>query len=120
MQVKTLLENCPELSWRFLSMMELMARPAPDDDVSLHRDAMRLYSDVLDSILPGYDTTVFLNNWPKSGVDPHPSPEEHLAYLDTVLPGWVTKQETRVKMHEESINLNKNSRKSGRSKVTRL
>ena len=118
--VKTLLENCPELSWRFLSMMELMARPAPDDDTSLHRDAMRLYSDVLDSILPGYDTTVFLNNWPKSGVDPHPSPEEHLAYLDTVLPGWVTKQETRVKMHEQSVNLNKDPRRSGMARVKRL
>ena len=48
------------------------------------------------------------------------SPEEHLAYLDTVLPGWVTKQETRVKMHEQSINLNKDPRKSGMTKVTRL
>jgi len=118
--VKTLLENRPGLAWRFLSMVELMARPAAGDNVSLHRDAMRLYSDVLDSILPGYDKTVFLNNWPKPGNDPHPSPAEHLAYLDTVLPGWVTKQETRVKMHEESIDLNKNPRKSGMTKVTRL
>jgi hypothetical protein len=118
--VKTLLENRPGLSWRFLSMMELMARPAPDDDESLHRDVMRLYSDVLDSILPGYDTTVFLNNWPKPGTDPHPSPEEHLAYLDTVLPGWVTKAETRVKMHEQSINLNKDPRRSGMTRVKRL
>jgi hypothetical protein len=118
--VKTLLENRPGLTWLFLSMVELMARPAPDDDVSQHRDAMRLYSDVLDNILPGYDKTVFLNNWPKPGADPHPSPVEHLAYLDAVLPGWVTKQETRVKMHDESINLNKDPRKSGMTKVTRL
>ena len=101
-------------------MVELMARPAADDNVSLHRDAMRLYSNVLDSILPGYDKTVFVNNWPKPGADPHPSPEEHLAYLDTVLPGWVTKTETRVKMHEESINLNKDPKKTGMTKVTRL
>jgi hypothetical protein len=118
--VKTLLENRPGLTWRFLSMVELESRPNPDDNVSLHRDAMRLYSDVLDSILPGYDKTVFLNNWPKPGDDPHPSPEEHLAYLDTVLPGWVTKQETRVKMHEQSINLNKDPRRSGMSRVKRL
>jgi hypothetical protein len=38
--------------------------------------------------------------------------------LDAVLPGWVTKSETRVKMHEESINLNKHL--TGMSKVTRL
>jgi hypothetical protein len=118
--VKTLLENRPESSWRFLSMMELMARPTPDDDVSLHRDVMRLYSDVLDSILPGYDKTVFLNNWPKPGVDPHPTPAEHLAYLDAVLPGWVTKTETRVKIHEESINLNKDPKRSGMTRVKRL
>jgi hypothetical protein len=116
--VKTLLENQPGLSWRFLSMSELMARPSPDDDVSLHRDAMRLYSDVLDSILPGYDKTVFLNNWPKPGKDPHPTPAEHLAYLDAVLPGWVTKEETRVKIAQESINLNKHH--TGMLKVTRL
>jgi hypothetical protein len=118
--VKTLLENRPGLTWRFLSMVELMARPAADDNVSQHRDAMRLYSNVLDSVLPGYDKTVFLNNWPKPGADPHPSPEEHLTYLDTVLPGWVTKAETRVKMHEESINLNKDPKKTGMTKVTRL
>jgi hypothetical protein len=117
--VKALLENRPGLTWRFLSMVELMAWP--DYDVSLHQDVMRLYSDVLDSILPGYDKTVFKESgYPNRNGDPHPSPEEHLAYLDAVLPGWVTKTETRVKMHEQSINLNKDPRKSGMTKVTRL
>jgi hypothetical protein len=119
--VKTLLETRTGLTWRFISMVELMARPWPNDDISLHRDVMRLYSDVLDTILPGYDKTVFAKTgWPNRNGDPHPSPEEHLAYLDAVLPGWVTKTETRVKMHEESINLNKDPRKSGMAKVTRL
>lgn len=107
--VKTLLENS-QATWRFLSMCTLTA----PDDVAL------LYKNVLDCILPGYDITVFKNNWPKPGADPHPSPAEHLAYLDTVLPGWVTKSETRVKMHEASINLNKNPNYSGMTKVTRL
>lgn len=118
--VKTLLDNCSGTTWRFLSMVELMAWPNTDDNVSQHRDVMRLYSDVLKTILPGYDKTVFLNNWPKPGSDPHPSPAEHLAYLDWVLPGWVTKAETRVKMQEESVNLRKDPRKSGMSTVTRL
>jgi hypothetical protein len=74
---------------------------------------------VLDTILPSYQETIFKDGW-KQAEDPHPSPEEHLAYLDTVLPGWVTKQSTRVKMHDESINLNKNPIKAGMSKVTRL
>jgi hypothetical protein len=120
--VKTLLEARPGITWRFLSMVELMARPYPDDDdVSLHRDVMRLYSDVLDSVLPGYDKTVFLEHgYPNRNGDPHPTPNEHLAYLDAVLPGWVTKAETRAKMHEETINLRKDPNKSGMTKVTRL
>ena len=119
--VKTLLESRPGLRWEFLSMVEIMAMPNPDDDVSQHRDVMRLYEDVVRSIRPGYDKTVFKDTgYPNRNGDPHPSPEEHLAYLDWVLPGWVTKTETRVKMHEESINLVKNPRKSGMSRVTRL
>jgi hypothetical protein len=118
--VKTLLENRPGITWKFLSMTELMARPNPDDNTSLHRDVMRLYSDVLDIVALGYDKTVFLNNWPKPGEDPHPTPDEHLAYLDIVLPGWVTKSETRAKMHEETLNLCKDSKKFGMTKVTRL
>ena len=118
--VKILLESRPEVNWQFLSMVEIMARPSQADNVSLHCDVMRLYSDVLDSVAPGYDKTVFAGNWPKSGVDPHPSPAEHLAYLDVVLPGWVTKAETRAKMYEESINLRKDPARSGLSKVTRL
>lgn len=119
--VKTLLQARPEVNWKFLSMVEIMARPWPDDNTSQHRDVMRLYSDVLDSVLPGYDKTVFKDSgWPDRNGDPHPSPDEHLAYLDAVLPGWVTKDETRVKMHEETINLRKDPNKSGQSTVTRL
>ena len=119
--VKTLLQARPKVDWKFLSMVEIMARPWPDDNTSQHRDVMRLYSDVLDSVLPGYDKTVFKDSgWPDRNGDPHPSPDEHLAYLDAVLPGWVTKEETRVKMHEETINLHKDPNKSGQSTVTRL
>jgi len=107
--VKSLLEH-NKVAWRFLSMC---AFPVYDD-------VTELYSDVLGCVLPGYDKTVFLDNWPKPGVDPHPSPAEHLAYLDAVLPGWVTKSETRVKMHEASINLNKDPNYSGMTKVKRL
>lgn len=113
--VKTLLESRPDLRWKFLSMSMLVPGNAQQ-----YQDIVQLYQDVLDSINPGYDETIFLNNWPKPGVDPHPSPAEHLAYLDQVLPSWVTKHETRVKMHKESLNLVKNPKKSGMCKVPRL
>jgi hypothetical protein len=103
--VKTLLE-IRNMQWKFLSMDVL--------------DSLNIYQDVVGSILPSYQTVLFPGDWPNRDGDPHPSPEEHLAYLDAVLPGWVTKQSTRVKMHDESINLNKNPKKSGMSKVTRL
>lgn len=103
--VKTLLES-RNTQWRFLAM----------DNI----DSLNIYKDVVDSILPSYRTVLFPDSWPNRNNDPHPSPEEHLAYLDAVLPGWVTNESTRVKMREESINLNKNPRKSGMSEVTRL
>jgi len=103
--VKTLLES-RKTHWRFLSMDSI--------------DSLNIYQDVVDSILPSYKAVLFSRGWPNRDGDPHPSPEEHLAYLDAVLPAWVTKQQTRVIMHEESINLNKDPRKSGMTKVTRL
>lgn len=118
--VKTLLENRPGLTWKFIAMNELASMPFPDDNTSEHRDVMRLYEDVFRSMGPSYQKTLFPNGWPDRNGDPHPSPEEHLQFLDAVLPGWVTKESTRVIMHEESINLNKNPKKTGMTKVTRL
>ena len=103
--VKTLLEN-RQVQWKFLSMV--------------HFDSLNIYQDVVDSITPSYCTVLFKDGWPDRDGDPHPSPAEHLAYLDVVLPGWVTKQSTRVIMQEESIDLNKDPHKSGMTKVTRL
>jgi hypothetical protein len=103
--VKILLES-RKTHWRFLSIDGF--------------DSLNIYQDVVDSILPSYKAVLFPNNWPDRNGDPHPSPQEHLAYLDAVLPGWVTKQSTRVIMREESINLNKDPRRSGMTKVTKL
>lgn len=97
--VKTLLESRPGVRWKFLSMVDITTNIG--DDQSKYRDVMRLYSNVLDDILPGYDKTVFAGNWPKPGADPHPTPSEHLAYVDWVLPGWVTNPQTRVNIAQE-------------------
>jgi hypothetical protein len=111
--VKTLLESKPGLDWKFISMVTY-------DSIELYADVFSLYQDCVDAIPKGYDQVLFANGWPNRDGDPHPSPAEHLAYLDEVLPGWVTKQSTRVIMQEESIDLNKDPRKSGMTKVTRL
>jgi hypothetical protein len=111
---KSLLQSRPGVTWKFLSMIE----PNNTDETC---DVTELYQDVVNSIAPSYYTVLFKETgWPDRDGDPHPSPAEHLAYLDAVLPGWVTKQSTRVKMHDESINLNKKPQLSGMSKVTRL
>jgi len=110
---KTLLESRLDLSWKFLSMVDA-------GTVNNAQDVTELYQDVIDLIAPSYYTVLFKGRWPDRASDPHPSPAEHLAYLDLVLPGWVTKESTRVIMQEESIDLNKDPRKSGMTKVTRL
>lgn len=125
--VKVLLETRPELNWKFLSMRNFKSGLKELPETSEVDDVIELYQDVLDSILPSCQEvframypTLWSNEGWKITPDPHPTPEEHLAYLDAVLPGWVTKAETRVKMHEESINLNKDPRRSGMARVKRL
>ena len=118
--VKTLLENRPGLTWKFFSMSEIASVPPEWDHEHELYDVLKLYADIFHGIEPSYQKVLFNDGWPDRNGDPHPSPEEHLAFLDAVLPGWVTKESTRVKMHEESINLNKDPRKSGMTKVTRL
>lgn len=117
--VKTLLESKPGLTWNFLSLADLRAGPRCESHPGEPVDVMKIYASVLKPILPSYQEVLFSNGW-KDAEDPHPSPAEHLAYLDAVLPGWVTKNETRVKMLEESINLKKNPKLSGLSTVNRL
>ena len=116
---KALLENRVDVDWNFLSLSNLKLGTRCETAPGEPHDVMELYSDVLNSILPSYQEVLYPTGFPNR-VDPHPSPAEHLAYLDAVLPGWVTKSETRVKIHEESINLNKDPRKTGMTKVTRL
>jgi len=128
--VHILCKSRPGLNWRFISMCPITQLDPWDDKKLEHSDCTDLYANVLGDILPSFTDVLGHAYWninkekrfqyPEGGVDYHPTPEEHLKYLDTVLPGWVTKQETRVKIHEESINLNKDPRKTGMTKVTRL
>jgi hypothetical protein len=116
---KSLLETKSDIDWRFLSLADLKAGTRCETDPGEPKDVMSLYQNVLASILPSYQEVLYPTGF-KQTADPHPSPEEHLAYLDVVLPGWVTKESTRVKMHNESIVLKKDPARSGIAKVKRL
>lgn len=128
--VRTLLENKPGLSWKFLSLCPLHRVDPYSDAEMQHHDVFSLYANVTDCILPSYldvlgDAYWTVNKekrfqYPEGGVDYHPTPEEHLKYIDTVLPGWVTKAETRVKIAQESANLNKDPTRSGMTRFYRL
>lgn len=111
------LHNCNSTQTRFLSMCPIGNPQQFNNTQTQDQDVLDLYQGVLNNILPSYQETIFKNGWKQSD-DPHPTPVEHLAYLDTVLPGWVTKQETRAKMYEETKNLHKT--RSGLSTVQRL
>ena len=128
--VKTLLETRPGLTWRFLSLCSL-CRPDPYNTTEIqHQDVFNLYATVTDCILPSYIDVLGDAYWktnkekrfqyPEGGIDYHPSPAEHLKYLDTVLPGWVTNSETRVKIAQESVDLNKDPTRSGMTRFYRL
>jgi hypothetical protein len=99
-----------------------------------HQDVFNLYANAIDCILPSYIDILGNEYWntdkenrPRHDathgvdkIDYHPTPAEHLKYLDTVLPGWVTKEETRVKIAQESIDLNKDPKRSGMTQFYRL
>jgi hypothetical protein len=105
------------LKWKFISVCPLSNPNQFDNTSSKDQDVLNLYQDVLNTMLPSYQETLFKNGWRSSG-DPHPTPEEHLTYLDQVLPGWVTNEEIRVTIVQESKNIQMT--RNGLSTVTRL
>lgn len=125
------LQSIDNLNFKFLSMCPLIFPDQYKRHNKNHTDVQLLYFDVLDKILPSFYETVLKKdweqNWETNRRDLHPYPVEHLAYLDTVLPGWVTKQETRAKIAKENLELEREfelkifrSNKLGLSTVTRL
>lgn len=105
---KELLEKW-QCNWKFLSLAPLSATngannlggPIENSD----QDVRDLYRSTLDSIAPSVYEVIFGQNWSsRPGLpdvydsrnrDFHPSPLEHLEYLDRVCPGMITKTHTR-------------------------
>lgn len=87
--VRRLLEQT-DVAWYFLSML---------DFDSEHKDITDLYRDSLNFVRPSFET-VLQGRKPLS-FDLHPSPAEHLAYLDKVLPEITIPENTRLKVAEQ-------------------
>ena len=134
---KTLLESKSNVNWKFISMCDITYPHLWANDAIRADDVIDLYSSIIDTVLPSYKKVLRPLGWggPYPGWceqnrngDPHPTPVEHLQYVDRILPGWVTKQETRAKLHEETRLLEENNYKlenhmpsrGGLSTVTRL
>jgi len=77
----------------------------PNDTVGVDADVRDLYRPILDLIKPSVYETVFENEWfSGNGIpdsydgrrrDFHPTPTEHLQYLDSVTPGLIAHESTR-------------------------
>lgn len=119
--IKLLLESRPGVVWKFTSMVPLSNTDLWGNTIDdNNQDILALYQDVINCMLPSFQTVLRPLGWggPYPGWeqktrnnDSHPNPVEHLEYLDLVLPGWVTKQETRNSMLTETELLEKNKYK---------
>ena len=100
----------------------------PDDFRSEDRDVRELYQDVLNTIEPSVFDVVFEGNWwARPGIednfDPkrrdfHPTPMEHVKYLDWIVPGRLS-QDTREWMsvcHQQAVNKTLNWKEPNRPK----
>lgn len=77
----------------------------PNDEIGTDADVRTLYQSTLDQIKPSVYQTVFNKEWfsgtgipdsyDRSRRDFHPTPTEHVQYIDTVMPGLITQQSTR-------------------------
>lgn len=120
--VKHLLESW-RCDWKFFSMVPLTHTNRdsglgdnPLDDVGIDQDVRDLYHDVLIDVRPSVYETVFQNDWlsrpgiPDSNTparrDFHPTPAEHVEYLDHVAPGLLHSVQSRdwmLKCHELAL-----------------
>ena len=135
---KLLLESRPGIIWKFLSMAQITCEGLWDrNNIQGVEDVIDLYKITIDSIQPSFQTILRPLGWggaypgwceKNRNSDPHPNPVEHLEYLDSVLPGWIKKVETRATMLNETEILEKNKyeltnhtpQRSGLCKLKRL
>jgi hypothetical protein len=111
--------------WRFASMVPFdktnthnyMGKPGGKSDAYLH-DVLTLYQDTLQVIAPSVYETVFRYDWlSRPGIinastgqrDFHPTPAEHLIYLDQTLPEFTVDDVTRTWVNDITQKLQQGS-----------
>lgn len=120
---RAVLESRPGLKWYFTSMIPLHMEDIHRTEVTVDRDVVELYKNVLDCFIPSYLESIRPEGWwvnPPFTNDDHPSPAEHLSFLDKHFPGWVTKPETRAKIAYETAHLCKDPSRNGMCLEKRL
>jgi hypothetical protein len=115
--VHNLLCSKPNVKWKFLSMCDVTKDNLWANNDTVHQDIVDLYQPVIDNVLPSFRSVLRPLGWggpspdwiKTRNYDPHPNPQEHLDYIDKVLPGWITKSTTRQLIAEETALLESNN-----------
>lgn len=103
--VKLLLESTG-VNWRFLSMVPVDQIDQYTKNTSRtnhNQDLLNLYQDAITNIKPSFWQV--LEHRPKLKFDLHPSPQDHLYYLDQVLPEFIVSESTRLQVAEETVTI---------------
>ncbi len=101
--VKTLLEQ-RQVNWKFLSMVPIdQTDQYKTTSRNPNADVLTVYQDVIQVILPSF--MEILKDRPKTEIDLHPLPADHLYYLDMVLPEFAIDLATRQKISAEDIQI---------------
>jgi|688.fasta_scaffold261377_2 hypothetical protein len=87
------------VDWRFLSMVPFDQADQYSPESNPNQDLVSLYSDYLSEIKPSF-LEVLPDRVPLS-FDGHPSPADHLRYLDRVLSEFDIPHSTRVQIQQE-------------------
>lgn len=114
--------------WHFSSIANL-AWPDPFNNQPMeHQDVFDLYQPVLQKLKPSFIDILGFEYWHRDknsrprhlegNLDYHPTPAQHLKWVDTVFPGWVTDHKIRSTIAEENLNIQR--RRSGNCKQKRL
>lgn len=106
--VYELLQSRPGVTWRFLCMVPIDRLSDMDTRRVERGDMLDLYSDVLSHFPKSFIDVLGENYWHKNtsarlSEDYHPTTQEHLQYLDAVLPGWMTNQALRDTIEQNPI-----------------
>lgn len=87
------------VNWHFLSMVPFDQADQYKPSKNPNQDLISLYSDCLTTIKPSF-WEVLHDRVPLT-FDVHPSPTDHLRYLDQVLPEFNIPQSTRLQIQQE-------------------